>query len=252
MANLKLTDSEASRIVDVWKTIVGVQMHFNEISMRVRGLFITLLLGLYASIGFVLDNDLAVRFVAIKISYATILPLIGICGALLFYLIDRYWYHRLLRGSVLHAIDIETKYRDVLPELSLSEYIGKESYFVPKGIYKRLASIVVRHDKFVEKGELHSDGKLEIFYKSVMWVLFITSVILAIFGGLTFGESDQSKKIISTSSAVSSTGSKADAPALQQNNLPSPPASPATPTPPQDPASSSPAAPSPAAPPKAQ
>jgi hypothetical protein len=44
----------------------------------------------------------------------------------------------------------------------------------------------VRHEKFLKKGQLHSDGKLEIFYKSVMLALFLTAVLLACLGGVSF------------------------------------------------------------------
>jgi hypothetical protein len=50
-------------------------------------------------------------------------PLFGIFGAYLFYFIDRYWYHRLLVGSVKHAIEIEKKYKNEMPELSLMDLL---------------------------------------------------------------------------------------------------------------------------------
>jgi hypothetical protein len=182
----RLRDERAKQVIDVWKTIVGVQMHFNEIGMRVRGLFVTILVALFASIGFLLDKQLSLQIWRINIQFATIVPIFGMFGTMLFYLIDRYWFHRLLKGSVNHAIAIEKKYRNQLPELSLSDEIGKESFFTPKGILWLVAKILVRHDRFRERGQLHSDGKLEIFYKSMMVVLALTSVMLAVLGGVTF------------------------------------------------------------------
>jgi hypothetical protein len=181
----RLRDERAKQVIDVWKTIVGVQMHFNEIGMRVRGLFVTILVALFASIGFLLDKQLSLQIWRINIQFATIVPIFGMFGTMLFYLIDRYWFHRLLKGSVNHAIAIEKKYRDQLPELALSDEIGKESFFTPKGILWLVAKILVRHDRFRERGQLHSDGKLEIFYKSMMVVLALTSVMLAVLGGVT-------------------------------------------------------------------
>ena len=55
--DLRLRDERAKQVIDVWKTIVGVQMHFNEIGMRERGLFVTILVALFASIGFLLDKQ---------------------------------------------------------------------------------------------------------------------------------------------------------------------------------------------------
>jgi hypothetical protein len=184
-SDLRLRDERAKQVIDVWKTIVGVQMHFNDIGMRVRGLFVTILVALFASIGFLIDKQLSLQIWRVNIQFATIVPIFGIFGTMLFYLIDRYWFHRLLKGSVNHAIQIEKRYRAQLPELSLSAEIGNESYFVPTGLLWLAAKILVRHDRFRERGQLHSDGKLEIFYKSMMVVLACTSVLLALLGGVS-------------------------------------------------------------------
>jgi hypothetical protein len=89
-----------------------------------------------------------------------------------------------LVGSVKHAIEIEKKYKYEMPELSLSEAIGRESPYAPRGWTRWLAKLLVSHEKFRENGELHSDGKIELFYKSVLLVLGITTVILIWQGGI--------------------------------------------------------------------
>jgi sterol desaturase/sphingolipid hydroxylase (fatty acid hydroxylase superfamily) len=107
-----LDDERRKQIIDIWKTVVGVQQHFNDISMRIRGMFVTILLALFASIGFLLDKKLNLRIYTFNFQFATLMPVFGILGTYLFYFIDRYWYHRLLVGSVKHAINIEKKYRN--------------------------------------------------------------------------------------------------------------------------------------------
>ena len=55
--------------------------------------------------------------------------------------------HRLLVGSVNHGIDIERKYRDDIPELSLSDAIGKESPYKPRSRLIQFAAwLLVRED----------------------------------------------------------------------------------------------------------
>lgn len=181
-----LSDERAKQIIETWKTIVGVQMHFNDIGMRIRAMFVTILLALFASIGFLVDKKLSLEFWIVKIQYATFVPFFGIFGTLLFYFVDRYWFHRLLKGSVNHAIKIEDRYAKELPELGLSAEIGRESFFIPRGRLWFAAKMFVRHEKFVQKGQLHSDGKLEIFYKSVLLALFLTAILLAFLGGVSF------------------------------------------------------------------
>ena len=158
---------------------------FNDISMRIRAMFVTILLALLASIGFLLEKHLSLNAWRFRIQYSILIPLFGIFGTYLFYFIDRYWYHRLLVGSVKHAIEIEKKYKAQLPELSLSEAIGRESPYRPRGLVLLLAKLLVSHPNFRNNSMLHSDGKIELFYKSVMLLLFIVSLALAGLGGIT-------------------------------------------------------------------
>ncbi len=181
----KMEDQQRKQIIEIWKTIVEVQMHFNDISMRIRSLFITILLALFASIGFLLNKELNLEILGYNVQFATLMPLFGIFATWLFYFIDRYWYHRLLVGSVKHAIEIEKKYKNDMPELSLSDAIGEESPYQPRGGVRWLANLLVRHDKYRETGKLHSDGKIELFYKSVILALALTTIMLALFGGVT-------------------------------------------------------------------
>lgn len=182
----RLRDERRSEIIDVWKVIVEVQRHFNDIEMRIRGMFVTILLALFASIGFLLDKNLTLNFWLLKIQFATLIPIFGLVGTSLFYFIDRYWYHRLLVGSVSHAMNIEKKYFAQLPELSLSDAIGKESPLLVKrwSIIWMASKMLVCHEKFKTTGQLHSDGKIELFYKSVMAVLVLTFFMLTAFGGI--------------------------------------------------------------------
>ena len=172
-------------IVEIWKSVVEVQRHFNDISMRIRSLFVTILLALFASVGFLLDKKFGVQLLGVKIQFMTIVPIIGCLGTYLFYFIDRYWYHRLLVGSVKHAIAIEKKYEKDLPEISLSEAIGKESPYNPRYFIRWIANLVVSDEKYKETGRLHSDGKIELFYKSVILLLFVVTLLLALFGGVS-------------------------------------------------------------------
>jgi hypothetical protein len=179
-----LSDERAKQIIEVWKAVVGVQQHFNDIGMRIRSMFVTILLALFASIGFLLDKGLTLELGNVRIQFATLIPLFGVFGSALFYFIDRYWFHRLLVGSVNHAITIENAYKAELPELSLSSAIGKESPYAPRGIVWLAAKLLVSHGKFAKDGKLHSDGKIELFYKSVMVALVCTSIAIAILGGI--------------------------------------------------------------------
>jgi len=189
-------------VIEIWKIVVEVQQHFNDISMRIRGMFVTILLALFASIGFLLDKKLSLELLHLRIQFTTLVPLFGIVGTWLFYFMDRYWYHRLLVGSVKHAIEIEKKYAATLPELSLSQAIGKESPYQPRGIVRWAAKVLVRDDRLRQTGHLHSDGKIELFYKSVVVVLVLTALLLAVFGGVRIEKKAPSAPSIPAASMI--------------------------------------------------
>lgn len=179
-------DDKIKLAVEVWKTIVSVQQHFNEIGMKIRGLFITILLAIFASIGFLLDKEFYFQLHTVSIMYYTLIPLFGIMITYLFYFIDRYWYHRLLVGAVKQGTIIEEKYAELLPELSLGLAIGKESPYEPTGIGKWLARLIVKHKKYRETGKMHSDAKIEFFYKSVILFLFLLTIFFFVLDGVRF------------------------------------------------------------------
>ena len=120
-------------------------------------------------------------------------------------------------------MSIETRYKNELPELSLSAAIGAESPYEPRGVVRWLAYLLVSDDRFLEGGRLHSDGKIELFYKSVMLVLLLTTVILALLGGITV---DQKTPPASATPPIIVGPAR---PPLQQQHLPEAPVTPPAP-----------------------
>jgi hypothetical protein len=90
----KLLEDQNKNIIEVWKSVIGVQQHFNDIAMRIRSMFVTILLALFAAIGFMLDKKFSIHVAGTTIQYVVLLPLFGIACTYLFYFIDRYWYRR--------------------------------------------------------------------------------------------------------------------------------------------------------------
>lgn len=176
---------EKQLVISIWKETIDVQKHFNEIGMRIRGMFVTILIAFFAAMGFIIDKKMNLPILGASIQYAVIVPFFGIFTTWLFYFIDRYWYHKLLIGSVKHAIQIESKYKLSIPELALSTHIGAESPYKPGRLLSLLAKFLVRDPKWKKTKELHSDGKIELFYKSVMALLLVIIIVLASTGGVT-------------------------------------------------------------------
>lgn len=180
-----MNKDDRANIIEIWKTVVEVQQHFNDIEMKIRGLFITIIVAIAAAQGFLLERRLSIPFGRVSILYATVLPWLGVVATYLFYFIDRHWYHRLLLGAVLQGAEIEEKYRDVLPELGLGAKISEKSPVELKNWFgRKVADWVVSDEKYKQTGKLHSDAKIELLYKSVVWLFIVWAILTALFAGI--------------------------------------------------------------------
>jgi hypothetical protein len=172
-------------VVDIWKHAVDVQMHFNDMGMRIRNLYFTFLAAAIGLIGVIQGKHIHVLYPRLDVHLVlfVIVSLIPISG--LFYFLDRHWYHRLLLGAVIHCASIEKKYAAVLPELSLGAAISAASpKKFPSWYYRFWFWLIVNDARYKEKKDVHSDAKIEVLYKSVMLVAFVFSIIYAGMGGI--------------------------------------------------------------------
>ena len=163
--------------LEAWKTAVDVQQHFNTIEMQIRNIAVTVLTATVAAAAIVHvqtlksaaealaehaavpDTDLVVLW-GFGISAARAILLGGLVAWIAFYLMDRFWYHKLLQGAVSQGLIVERFFRDSGYDdlLALTSTIGKASPVK------------------VGRWELHSSRKLDLFY-----LLVATLMILAIF-----------------------------------------------------------------------
>jgi hypothetical protein len=179
-------DIEEKRLaitVDVWKYIVSVQMHFNDMEMRIRNLYFTILAASFGLLGVVQGKEIDItNKVRISIMLFVVLALIPI--SMLFYFMDRHWYHRLLQGAVAQGIEIESKFSDKLPEIQLGSQISRMSPVKFKHPIWKVIFFFVRDKSFRRESLLHSDQKIEVLYKSAIWVSVAVIVIYALIGGV--------------------------------------------------------------------
>jgi len=82
-------------LIEAWKQTIAVQMHFNDIAMKIRAFALTLIAAILT----------AQSFAAVRIIWLPIVAALGCWVA--FYMMDRWWYHYLLLGAVLHGADLE-------------------------------------------------------------------------------------------------------------------------------------------------
>lgn len=106
----KLTTNEERRLLlDAWKAIVEVQMHFNDMLMKVRNLGVTLLLAVFGAAAFSLQYELYLHLPFGRYHLATLIIAFGLIAWLSIWFMDRY-YNKLLAGAVSKSTEIEDLY----------------------------------------------------------------------------------------------------------------------------------------------
>jgi len=118
-------EKEAELVVEIWKKTIDVQQHFNDLELRIRNFAFTVL-------GVILSAS-AVAFKEYETAYLSwILVIVGLFLWLMFYMMDYYWYHRLLIGSVRHGAKIEEDWGKHIPALGLTKAISESSPIITK------------------------------------------------------------------------------------------------------------------------
>ncbi len=149
--------------VEIWKKIVDVQQHFNDLGLRIRN-FALIMAGAFLGIGgyALKDSDIVIIF-GHTISAASIIIASSIVPLAAFYLMDRLWYHRLLNGSVKAGIIAEAKLTDLGISVDLGSQISQSSPF----------TIPILNLK------VHSRHRMDGFYGLLALALIILSLVVA-------------------------------------------------------------------------
>src|SRR4051795_1622721 len=86
--------------IEIWKKIVDVQQHFNDLELRIRN-FALIVTGAFLGLGgYAIKDGGIINAFGWEVSIAGLVVVSAIFPLLAFYFMDRLWYHRLLDGSV--------------------------------------------------------------------------------------------------------------------------------------------------------
>ena len=154
-------EHEHKNVIEVWKTCVTVQQHFNDLEMRIRNFAISVVGALIASVSFTYQQGLETILFGWKLPTGIFLLISAVFAWGGFFLMDRYWYHILLKGSVQHAGKIEDRYKDEIPEIGLGKTISSAS-----GNVKIIGFT------------MNSDRRLTSFYGAGFFILVLLFVAL--------------------------------------------------------------------------
>lgn len=144
-------DQEIGHYIDMWKQAVEVQMHFNDIEWRIRGLALTVATFALGAAGIAARDGTRVGW----FSLGALVILIGLLLWYAFYFVDRVWYHPLLKASVAHGTRIEDEIKKTLPQAGMTAAITAGSTYQTRAVVRVLS----------RRKRMHSDDKLVWFYK---------------------------------------------------------------------------------------
>src|ERR1700742_1866390 len=100
LSDIETTPERLALIVDIWKHSVSVQMHFNDMGMKIRNLYFTVLAAALGLIGVVQGKHIEIAYPPITIHLVFVVLVTVIPVSMLFFFLDAHWYHRLLLGAV--------------------------------------------------------------------------------------------------------------------------------------------------------
>lgn len=112
---------EKQVLVEAWKQSLAAKAHFDDITMKIRALFLTL-------VGAMIGASEVSNIQTTSALYAGF----GLVW-LAFYLMDRRWYHYLLLGAVFHASALEARAAELgfrLPPIEIDDP-EKENHKIP-------------------------------------------------------------------------------------------------------------------------
>jgi hypothetical protein len=115
------TDEEKKLIFAAYAKGVDTQMHFNEMVMKVRNFAITFIIAVFGAAAYSMQTPVHVAFLSRDVHISALIVLFGLLGWFSLYILDPWYYHRLLRGAVEFGNDMHTKYS---PEGVLGDVLG--------------------------------------------------------------------------------------------------------------------------------
>ncbi|SME94991.1 hypothetical protein [Pseudogulbenkiania subflava] len=131
MGRNKKKEANAEQELKIWEKTIEVQMHFNELQMKIRNFSILVVSALVGASGVALKEHIQVDVVVlglhVYISLASMLLAVSAVMWLAFFFMDHFWYYPLLVGAVNHGLNIEKALVGRLPEIGLTKAIGDAS-----------------------------------------------------------------------------------------------------------------------------
>jgi hypothetical protein len=154
-------EQETKNAIEIWKKCVDVHQHFNDLEMRIRNFALTVVGALIAAVSFTYQQGLQTHLFGTTVPAGLGLVAAAFFAWVGFFLMDRWWYHILLKGAVMHSAKIEKRYASSIPGIDLGTTISEASGNV------RILGM-----------KMNSDRRLEAFYLAGAVMITIVFVFL--------------------------------------------------------------------------
>jgi hypothetical protein len=115
--------------IEIWKKIVDVQQHFNDLELRIRNFALGVTGAFLGLGGYAIKDGGFIQLFGINISIAGIVIFCAIIPLFAFYFMDRLWYHRLLDGAVAAGVEAESELKAMGYKVDLGTKISAASPF---------------------------------------------------------------------------------------------------------------------------
>ncbi|MFY0686580.1 MAG: hypothetical protein JXQ90_05415 [Cyclobacteriaceae bacterium] len=150
---------ELDFLVELWRETIGVQKHFNDLSLKVRSYLVTVLGGLIVAVAYLYKENVLIEINGFSFNAGFMLIAAGIVLLLAIRIMDRNWYHELLRGAVKTGMEIE--------KLIKSKYGNQDLVFLTTQIKEDSEDVRIRPLFVLSKlrwAKFNSTIRMRLFY----------------------------------------------------------------------------------------
>ncbi|MEQ9565791.1 MAG: hypothetical protein RLN85_08275 [Pseudomonadales bacterium] len=159
-------------VLELWKKTVEVQQHFNDLELRIRNFALIVVGALLALGGYAVRETVTRSVLGFSLSAAGLIIWSSLIPLAAFYFMDRWWYHRLLKGAVAAGVPLEKELKEMGYPVALGREISAASPFV-----WRLWGRKDENDETpfwkLPRRKMHSESKMDFFYLSLGLAIFL-------------------------------------------------------------------------------
>lgn len=102
-------------ILDEWKTVIDTQMHFNEMIMKMRTTGVSVVMAVFSAAAYSLQYDILIPIYYIGEKHvAFFIVLFGLAMSFAIFVLDYFYYFKMLLGAVERGYQIDESYENRL------------------------------------------------------------------------------------------------------------------------------------------